>query len=89
MHDSILYVFLFLVGIIIGYFLGRITRKESSGIIEFFLKEIDEDVNAIQCSVKPDGEWEELLDKKSIIFKIKKTQELQEALEKNKKGELL
>ena len=74
------------LGVIFGLLLGlyiyprKILKPE--GVITFFLQKIDDDVEVIQCSVKPDTDWGNLINHKRIIFSIARTQELEEAITK-------
>ena len=78
-------IFSFALGFVAGFLISRFTGNKSEGTIEFYMQPVDDDLHVIQCSVKPDTEWEYLMDRHSVIFKIEKTKELEEALKKNQK----
>lgn len=69
----------FFIGVI---FRGKIFIGKTQGVINYYLDDIDDDLKGIQCSVRPDRDWMDLMDEKQIIFRITKSEELKETLNK-------
>ena len=80
---DILIVLSGLLGGVLGAFIYWRFMSKPEGVITFFLQKYDDDVDVVQCSIKPDAEWETLMNHRRIIFSIARTPELEEAIKNN------
>lgn len=77
----------FLIGSMIGLLTGILMKYKPEGKVKFYLAQIDDDLNGVQCSVSPDRDWTDILQnwhKDSILFQIERDPNIKEAIEKNK-----
>lgn len=72
-----------LFGVFLGFYIYPRYIMKPEGKILFFLQQYDDDTNVVNCSIKPDKDWGNYLNRHRIIFSISKTPELQEALKNN------
>ena len=71
-----LLIFGIFLAAIAGFFLGRKSFK-TDGELRFFLQQIDDDgTEVINCSVKPDDDWDKVMYRKKILFRITKEQRI-------------
>ena len=72
-----------LLGVLLGFSIFRLAFLKPDGKALFFLQAYDLDGEVVQCSLKPDTDWYNYINRRRIIFSISRSSELEEALKRN------
>lgn len=72
-----------LLGVLLGFSIFRLTLLKPDGKVLFFLQAYDNEVDVVQCSLKPNMDWYNYMNHRRIIFSISRSPEVEEALKRN------
>lgn len=80
-NQTIMLILVILFSFIVGYFVGRrVCLKEPEGEIKFVIQNDGDGTDLINCVVTPDVDWDEVMAKRDILFRITKDSRIEEAI---------